>query len=188
MWYYDFDYKGHKIEFKNNSWDGIEHILVDGMPVSSKFSVMGSNHTFELEGDRCDVLIRMNSLSFMTVQLSFYVNRRPIFEKAEIRPGSKDYDGSNVISFHRYRGRKLMQVYDIEEAIEEFKEALRDNPSDVKSHYLLACCFSLMENVEEGFKHLDFYITKKPKEIHKVMEEDHLAFLRMQPEFDKYVG
>ncbi|MEL6123509.1 MAG: hypothetical protein AAFR14_07285, partial [Bacteroidota bacterium] len=46
--------------------------------------------------------------------------------------------------------------------------------------------YSLLENKEEAFKHLDLAVDYGLKDTEKIMNHDDLAFLRIQPEFDAF--
>ena len=82
-------------------------------------------------------------------------------------------------------GLKKYKEYEIEEAIEDFKKGLKIQPNDIALHFNLACAYSLLENKKEAFKHLSYAIDNGLKDTKKIMSHDDLAFLRIQPEFDK---
>nr|HQU60776.1 NINE protein [Saprospiraceae bacterium] len=52
-------------------------------------------------------------------------------------------------------GIKKYKDYDYNGAIEDFNKALDIEPNDVATHFNLACAYSLNENVEKAFYHLD---------------------------------
>lgn len=187
MWYYKFEHDGRIIEFKNNSWDGIEHIVVDGIPVSSKFSVMGATHEFTLDGNNCVFIVKVNPISFFDVYLYYYVNRRPIFERVLVRPQASQNSGIDLRG-NLYRGKKHLQKWDVDEAITEFLAALDHDPRDYEAMFYLACCYSLTEDVKEGIKYVDAIYHQAPKMRERLYTEEHLAYLRMQPEFEPYLS
>ena len=83
-------------------------------------------------------------------------------------------------------GIKKYKEYDIEEAIEDFHKGLKIEPKDVALHFNLACAYSLLENKDLAFKHLDLAVDYGLKDQEKIMTHDDLAFLRIQPEFDAF--
>ena len=83
-------------------------------------------------------------------------------------------------------GMKKYKDYDIEEAIDDFHKGLKIEPHDIALHFNLACAYSLMEDKEEAFKHLDDAIENGLKDTEKIMSHDDLAFLRIQSEFDDF--
>ena len=83
-------------------------------------------------------------------------------------------------------GLKKYKEYDIEEAIEDFHKALKIDPKDISIHFNLACAYSLMEDKEKSFKHLELAVTKGLKDTGRIMNHDDLAFLRIQPEFQDF--
>jgi len=83
-------------------------------------------------------------------------------------------------------GMKKYKDYDIEEAIDDFHKGLKIEPHDIALHFNLACAYSLMEDKEEAFKHLDAAIDNGLKDTEKILSHDDLAFLRIQPEFDSF--
>lgn len=184
MWYHRYVHEDLVIEFKNNAWDGVEHIIIDGIPYSSKTSLMGTTHEFTIDGKLYTYIVRVSPWSLMEVTLTLYIDKVLIF-KDTITYDYSFHKGSFSFSSHTYKGKKKMQLYDIEEAIACFHEALEIKPNDWDAHFYLACCYSLLEDVEHGLKHLQAYIRNNPKKIDRVRQEEHLAFLRMQ---DGYEG
>lgn len=83
-------------------------------------------------------------------------------------------------------GLRKYKEYEIEEAIEDFKKGLKIEPKDIALHFNLACAYSLLENKEEAFKHLDLAVDYGLADTERIMTHDDLAFLRIQPEFDDF--
>jgi TM2 domain-containing membrane protein YozV len=83
-------------------------------------------------------------------------------------------------------GIKKYKEYEIEEAIEDFKKALKIEPEDIALHFNLACAFSLLENKEEAFGYLDAAVQKGFNDFDRINTHDDLAYLRIQPEFDSF--
>lgn len=83
-------------------------------------------------------------------------------------------------------GLEKYREYDYEGAIEDFEKALEINPKDIAVHFNLACSFSLMENAERAFHHLDRAVGFGFNDVQKIKEHDALAFLRIQDQFDQF--
>ena len=58
---------------------------------------------------------------------------------------------------------------------------------DPKAHFLLARCYSILENADEAFAHLDVAVAFGLKDINRIKIHEDLAFLRIQPEYDDFV-
>lgn len=83
-------------------------------------------------------------------------------------------------------GMKKYKEYEIEEAIEDFHKGLKIEPEDIALHFNLACAYSLMEDKDEAFKHLDLAVKYGLKDTSKILSHDDLAFIRIQAEFDGF--
>jgi len=84
-------------------------------------------------------------------------------------------------------GKEKFADYDYEGAITEFEKTLEFNPSDVAAHFNLACCHSLMENVDRSFYHLELAVAHGFRGFKKIQEHHALAYLRIQEDFDSFV-
>ena len=87
---------------------------------------------------------------------------------------------------YRESGVRKFKAYDFEGAIIDFEKALDVEPQDIASHFNLACAYSIMEEKEEAFFHLDRAIKYGFKDIKRIQNHDSLAFLRMQEEFFEF--
>lgn len=83
-------------------------------------------------------------------------------------------------------GLEKYREYDYEGAIEDFEKALEINPKDIAVHFNLACSFSLMENADKAFYHLDKAVSYGFNDVQKIKEHDALAFLRIQDQFEQF--
>lgn len=80
-------------------------------------------------------------------------------------------------------GKEKFKDYDYQGAIEAFEKALTLDPQHVASHFNLACAYSLMENKDKSFYHLDRAVALGFDDTEAIKTRDHLAYLRIQPEF-----
>jgi tetratricopeptide (TPR) repeat protein len=82
---------------------------------------------------------------------------------------------------------ELFRDYEFEDAIEEFLEALELAPNDPSIHFNLACCYSMVENAGEAYKHLEKAVENGFDATKKIQAHTALAYLRTHPEFDQFV-
>lgn len=83
-------------------------------------------------------------------------------------------------------GIRKYKEYDLDEAIVDFQKGLEIEPNDVALHFNIACAYSLTEQKEEAFTHLENAVKLGFKDFDKIQSHDDLAFLRIQPEFDDF--
>jgi tetratricopeptide (TPR) repeat protein len=83
-------------------------------------------------------------------------------------------------------GLKKYKEYDYDGAIEDFGKALAADPKDVAVHWNLTCLYSLTEQKELAFYHLQKAVELGFIDFDKVKNHEALAFLRVQPEFDTF--
>lgn len=80
-------------------------------------------------------------------------------------------------------GKAKFKDYEYEEAILDFNKALEVDPKNIAAHFNLACAYSLMENKDKAFYHLDRAVALGFDDFNTIKTRDHLAFLRIQAEF-----
>jgi len=83
-------------------------------------------------------------------------------------------------------GIEKYKDYDYDGAIEDFTQALELDPRDISIHFNLACTYSLNENAERAFYHLDKAVALGFNDFKKIKEHDALAFLRIQDGFEAF--
>ena len=76
--------------------------------------------------------------------------------------------------------------FDYQGAIDDFGKALAVDPSDVAVHWNLSCCYSLTEQKELAFYHLQKATELGFKDYDKIKTHEALAYLRVQPEFETF--
>ena len=84
---------------------------------------------------------------------------------------------------HLKEGKAKFADYDYEGAIIDFNKALKIDPKNIAVHFNLACAHSLMEHKDKAFYHLDRAVALGFDDTEVIKNRDHLAFLRIQPEF-----
>ncbi|MDX1478225.1 MAG: NINE protein [Saprospiraceae bacterium] len=87
---------------------------------------------------------------------------------------------------YKQSGIKKYKDFDLEGAIEDFSKGLEINPKDISLHFNIACAYSLTEQVEKAYYHLDQAVALGFKDFDKIRTHDDLAFVRIQPRFDAF--
>lgn len=93
------------------------------------------------------------------------------------RPRQNPYKASGI---EKYKD------YDYDGAIEDFKKALEIDDRDVATHFNVACAYSLNEEVDHAFYHLDRAVSLGFNDFRKIKEHDAFAYLRIQPAFETF--
>lgn len=86
----------------------------------------------------------------------------------------------------KQQGIQKYKDYDYLGAINDFKEALRQAPRDISLHFNLACAYSLTEQADEAFFHLDQAVALGFNDFKRIREHEAFAFLRIQDKFEAF--
>ncbi len=87
---------------------------------------------------------------------------------------------------HINEGNSAFAEYEYERARAEYEKAIDLDPTSQKVHWKLACCYSLLEDAERSLYHLEQSIINGFGDFSQIKEEDALAYLRIQPEFNTF--
>ena len=93
---------------------------------------------------------------------------------------------ARALARYRQQAEKLLSRYDIQDAFLQLQKAKALAPEDGQTYYLLACIYSLEEEKEKGFEHLTTAIKHDMSGKSRIMTDDRLAYLRIQPEFEAF--
>lgn len=85
------------------------------------------------------------------------------------------------------RGIQNFRDYRFEQAAEDFEQALSIEPENAAIHYNLAATYSMLEDEQLAFQHLEEAIEFGFDHIEKIHQHDALAFLRSRPAFQSFV-
>jgi tetratricopeptide (TPR) repeat protein len=96
---------------------------------------------------------------------------------------SKQADFQNQ---YKVNGIKKYKEFDLEGAIEDFKKGLEIYPRDISLHFNLACAYSLTEQVDKAYDHLDKAVSLGFNDFEKIKTHDDLAYVRIQDRFDEF--
>jgi len=112
------------------------------------------------------------------------------YNKRYLKPQSRPTSGAqwSERTDHKKLGVERFRSYDYKGAAEAFERALDDNERDASLHFNLACCYSILEDEKAALQSLDRAIELGFNKLEKIHTHDALAFLRAQPEFDRFVN
>jgi len=187
------------IEF-NNDWSGMETVTANGRVVSQKSSVRGTNHYFTVVENRRQVRYILTSKVDMLgqVYLDLRRNGQVVHKNVHLKRGSrKEYSrGPKVKPKRTYiprnnkakeSGLVKMKEYQLEEALEDFKTALKIAPNDPEIYFNLACIYSVLEKTADGFEALKNAKKHGFKDENAILTHDMLAYLRLNGAFEEFV-
>jgi TM2 domain-containing membrane protein YozV len=87
---------------------------------------------------------------------------------------------------YKVNGIKKYKEFDLEGAIEDFTKGLEIHPKDISLHFNLACAYSLTEQVDKAYIHIDRAVALGFNDFEKLKTHDDLAFVRIQDRFDDF--
>lgn len=84
-------------------------------------------------------------------------------------------------------GNEKYSEYDFDGAIRDYLRSLNVKAHNPKVHFNLACLYSVMEQTDSAFFHLEKAVEQGYYDFDKIQSHDHLAFIRsQQPTFDNF--
>ncbi|MEP6645524.1 MAG: NINE protein [Saprospiraceae bacterium] len=101
-------------------------------------------------------------------------------------PRSNQNTGRELPNPYKVNGIKKYKEFDLEGAIEDFKKGLEINPKDVSLHFNIACAYSLTEQVDLAYNHLDKAVSLGFNDFEKIKTHDDLAYVRIQDRWDDF--
>lgn len=113
-----------------------------------------------------------------------YNERRSNYRKPTPPPAPKTPVRKN--NPYKVSGVKKYKDFDYDGAIEDFEQALKIAPKDIATHFNIACAYSLNEDADKAFFHLDKAVTLGFTDFKRIREHDALAYLRIQPPFEDF--
>ncbi|HUR30919.1 MAG TPA: hypothetical protein VMZ69_05775, partial [Saprospiraceae bacterium] len=94
--------------------------------------------------------------------------------------------GKEIQNPYKVSGIKKYKEFDLEGAIEDFKKGLEIHPKDISLHFNLACAYSLTEQVDKAYAHLDKAVNLGFNDFEKIKTHDDLAYVRIQDRFEDF--
>jgi TM2 domain-containing membrane protein YozV len=83
-------------------------------------------------------------------------------------------------------GMDKYKEFDLDEAIADFQQALKLADKDPEIHFYLAASYSLTEQKDKAFKHLDMAVKYGLKDKDRIDTFEDLAYVRIQEEYDSF--
>jgi len=203
------------IEF-HNSWSGVETVTANGQVISKKSSVHGTNHYFTLAENRQHVRYILTSKvdRMGQVFLDLRRNGQLIYKNVLLQKGSRKSEFGPIIDLGGRRGGRRgqpqqrkrpqnpyirkdnkakksgiikMKEYQLEEALEDFLKAKKQDPKDPEIYFHLACIYSVLEKTKEGFESIKEAKANGFRDEDAFLNHDMLAYLRIHPAFEDFV-
>ena len=87
---------------------------------------------------------------------------------------------------YKQSGIKKYKDFDLQAAIEDFVKGLEIDSRDISLHFNIACAYSLTEQADKAMNHLSKAVEYGFRDFKKIKTHDDLAFVRIQPEFEKF--
>ena len=144
---------------------------------------------FSMDKDVFDMKYNKQFLQNQQYQPDFERRRPTDFERREVRPQAPPpapkARGSRPNPF-KEAGLEKFKDYDYLGAIADFKKSLEIAPQDIATHFNLACVYSLVEDKEKAFSHLDRAVQLGFRDFQKIKEHHALAYLRIQKDFEQF--
>jgi TM2 domain-containing membrane protein YozV len=104
------------------------------------------------------------------------------------RANPRNYQSNNREPSNPYKisGIKKHKEFDLEGAISDFKKGLEIEPNDISLHFNLACAYSLTEQVDKAYAHLDKAVALGFNDFEKIKSHDDLAYVRIQDRWEEF--
>ena len=137
------------IEFHNDMW-GVESVIHMARVLSKKSSVLGTSHYFLIEEDSHEIRYQLDTrlTSNAGIVLDLYRQGKLIVKDHPIPMQAKHVYGLK----EKRVALKLLNEFDLDEAIKACRHALEKNDDDGELYFYLACAFSLLEDLENAYQ------------------------------------
>ncbi len=89
--------------------------------------------------------------------------------------------------YFKKKGVQLFRQFRYEGAIEAFDEALEINFEDPSTHFNLSCCYSLLNETDNAYYHLEKAVEFGFKDVNKIYTHRALSNLRADPGFHYFI-
>lgn len=173
------------IEFHNN-WLGEETVIINGQVMSKKSSIMGAHHPFTLLENGKEVNYVLTSKVDAGLQVFLDLRRDDVLVKENIPVsfGTKPKLPKNTI---KQQGILELKSYQLQDAVNSLRQALRISPDDPEIYFHMACAHSVLEQTKEAFDCLKKAVSLKLHNSEAILNHDMLAYLRMHPAFEGFL-
>jgi len=125
--------------------------------------------------------IRMNMAGQVLVDL--FRDRIVLYHGVEAKMGSRP---KTPVNKSKKIGILQLREYDLEQDEELLLKAAEEDPRDPEILFYLACTYSLMEKVDEGYNALEKAVELGLPDTEAICIHEKLAYLRIQDEFETF--
>jgi TM2 domain-containing membrane protein YozV len=101
-------------------------------------------------------------------------------------PRNMQIPGRDLQNPYKVNGIKKYKEFDLEGAIDDFNKGLDIHPKDISLHFNLACAYSLTEQVDKAYAHIDRAVALGFNDFDKIKTHDDLAYVRIQDRFEEF--
>jgi TM2 domain-containing membrane protein YozV len=101
-------------------------------------------------------------------------------------PANMKVSAKDLQNPYKVNGIKKYKEFDLEGAIDDFNKGLEIQPQDISLHFNLACAYSLTEQVDKAYAHLDRAVKLGFTDFDKIKTHDDLAYVRIQDRFEEF--
>lgn len=169
---------------------GILYAVFFWFPVFWLIALIDAIVLFSMDKEVFDVKYNKEAWQYRQQQPDFQRNRPTDFERRQTRPQAPPPPAPKAQSGrpnpYKNSGLEKFKDYDYAGAIADFNKSLEIAPQDIATHFNLACAYSLIEDKEKAFSHLDHAVRIGFKDFQKVKEHHALAYLRIQRDFEQF--
>ena len=195
-----FNSEKHIVKVWMSLVNGKEIIYVNDELLSERRNITSFNtvDSFNHNGDHFDVEIDTESLLPLKINCSVFINGHwkgtKMVEQAlntmTLTVTEEEASKSLERMFDRYiqLGKKELSEYDLEHAAMHFSKALMIKPDSSEVYYCQTCISSLNEDLEGALINLEKAIELGLPGRQRILEDGHLAFIRITEEFEKFKG
>lgn len=173
------------IEFHNN-WLGEETVIVRGQVVSKKSSIFGTSHYFTLNenGEEANYILTTKMTDMGGVGIDLSRNGKMIERDVPLK---FNWTIKPKIDKRKKVALQKLNDYDLQAALDDFEELLKEFPDDPEIYFHMACAHSVMENPDDGFQCLRKAVEFNLPNTEAILEHDMLAYLRLQQGFEGFL-
>ncbi len=178
--------------------NGKEKVYANDEVITEKRNItrLTTLHQFDYQGSAFDLEIYASNLMLMELECNFFregklvsaqVNKYLPNGNYEIRD-NQDHQVIIQRALERFKqsGIKELNQYDLPAARSYFNKTLTILPDHAETYFLLACIDSLEEQKADAFSKLEKAIELDLTGRDRILKEDKLAYLRIQPEFEAF--
>lgn len=171
------------IEFHNN-WLGEETVIVKGQVLSKKSSILGIDHQFSVleKGKKVKFVLTTKLSTNGEVLLDLHRNGKLVINDLRVAYGFSPKKTNKA----KQEGIQKLKAYQLNEALDDFKKALKENDEDPEIYFHMACAYSVLEKPLEGFESLKKAVVNNLQDTEMILNHDMLAYLRLHDAFDGF--